>query len=195
MASNCLLLWCLQVWNEKLNSSVATKFIAGTLGAAIKFFNTFPGLLYAVHNSDAGWCLAVPTAAHSTISIHSTCFWPVLMSCCAYSCTQYGLHTQYMLLTHANDLLCLQLHAVGFKFSFRSKIFIWLTPVINRVHWFWHVHRMYNKICFPCIWTDHAASQLISHHQCMWRSRCLSVHSVPVSTSSLVHLKLNKIYA
>ena len=34
------------------------------------------------------------------------------MTCCAYSCTQYGLHTQYMLLTHADDLLCLQLHTV-----------------------------------------------------------------------------------
>ena len=25
------------------------------------------------------------------------------MTCCAYSCTQYGLHKQYMLLTHADD--------------------------------------------------------------------------------------------
>jgi len=31
---------------------------------------------------------------------------------CAYSCTQYGLHTQYMLLTIDDDLLCLQLHTV-----------------------------------------------------------------------------------
>ena len=34
------------------------------------------------------------------------------MFCCAYSCTQYGLHTQYMLLTLADALLCLQLHTV-----------------------------------------------------------------------------------
>ena len=34
------------------------------------------------------------------------------MTCCAYSCTQYGLHTQYMLLTHADATLCLQLHTV-----------------------------------------------------------------------------------
>jgi hypothetical protein len=31
-----------------------------------------------------------------------------LMTCCAYSCTQYGLHTQYLRLTGADDLLCLQ---------------------------------------------------------------------------------------
>ena len=34
------------------------------------------------------------------------------MTCSAYSCTQYSLHTQYMLPTHADDLLCLQLHTV-----------------------------------------------------------------------------------
>jgi len=34
------------------------------------------------------------------------------MNCCAYSCTQYCLHTQYMLLTHADDLQCLQLHTL-----------------------------------------------------------------------------------
>ena len=39
-------------------------------------------------------------------------FQAMLMSCCAYSCTQYGLHTQYMLLTTADVLLCLQLHTV-----------------------------------------------------------------------------------
>ena len=38
----------------------------------------------------------------------------MLMSCCANSCTQYSLHTQYMLLTHANNLLCLQLHTLRF---------------------------------------------------------------------------------
>jgi len=29
---------------------------------------------------------------------------------CAYSCTQYGLHTQHVLLVHADNLLCVQLH-------------------------------------------------------------------------------------
>jgi len=29
---------------------------------------------------------------------------------CAYSCTQYSLHTQFMLLTHTDASLCLQLH-------------------------------------------------------------------------------------
>jgi hypothetical protein len=32
------------------------------------------------------------------------------MTCCAYSCTQQVLHTQYMLLTHADDFLYLQQH-------------------------------------------------------------------------------------
>ena len=36
----------------------------------------------------------------------------MLMTCCAYSCTQHGLHTQYMLVTHADNLLCLQLRTV-----------------------------------------------------------------------------------
>jgi len=36
----------------------------------------------------------------------------VQMTYCAYSCTQYCLHTQYMLLTHADDLLCIQLRTV-----------------------------------------------------------------------------------
>ena len=34
------------------------------------------------------------------------------MTCCAYSCTKYSLHTQYMLLTHTDDMLCLQLHTI-----------------------------------------------------------------------------------
>ena len=36
----------------------------------------------------------------------------MLTSCCAYSCTQYNLHTQYMFLTHADVMLCLQLHTI-----------------------------------------------------------------------------------
>ena len=40
----------------------------------------------------------------------------MLMTCCAYSCTQCGVHTQYMLLTHADALLCLQLHTVRSRF-------------------------------------------------------------------------------
>ena len=79
------------------------------------------------------------------------------MTCCAYSCTQYGLHTQYLLLTHADDLLCLQLHTVWTPYtvpasnpcwflavpttkslwsvSFHtSKVFIWFTSVSTRQH-------------------------------------------------------------
>jgi len=36
----------------------------------------------------------------------------MLMPCCAYSCKQYGLYTQYMLLTNADNSLCLQLYTV-----------------------------------------------------------------------------------
>jgi len=49
------------------------------------------------------------------------------MSCCAYSCTQYGLHTQYMLLTSADVLLCLQLDTVGSRFFSDLKIPYWWT--------------------------------------------------------------------
>jgi len=76
---------------------------------------------YTVHASDPCWYLAVPTAAHSTVCTHSTCFWPMQMSCCAYSCTHYGLHTQYMLLTHADILLCLQLHTVRSAYTVHAS--------------------------------------------------------------------------
>ena len=49
---------------------------------------------YAVHASDPCWwllCLQLHTHTHSMVSIDSTCFWPMLMTCCAYSCTQYSL--------------------------------------------------------------------------------------------------------
>ena len=68
---------------------------------------------YTVHASIPCWLLAVPTAAYSKVSIHSTCFYPMLMSYCAYSCTQKGLHKQHMLPSHADVLLCLQLHTEG----------------------------------------------------------------------------------
>jgi len=64
----------------------------------------------------------------------------MLLTCCAYSCTQYGLHTQYMLLTgaadllsvqlhtlqsaytvHADELLCLQLHTVEFAYTVHAS--------------------------------------------------------------------------
>jgi len=53
------------------------------------------------------------------------------MTCYAYSCTQYVLHTQCMLLTQADDLLSLQLITVGsqfflsrLRFSFDSPSYI-----------------------------------------------------------------------
>jgi len=58
----------------------------------------------------------------------------MLMSCCAYSCTQYGLHTQYMFLTKADDLLCLVLPSVNsrlfftnLRFSFEQTLYISFT--------------------------------------------------------------------
>ena len=74
-----------------------------------------------VLTSNTCWWLAVPTAAHSTVSTHSTCFWPMLRTFCAYSCMQYGLHTHYMLLTHAEDLLCLQLHTVRSAYTVHAS--------------------------------------------------------------------------
>ena len=63
--------------------------------------------------------LAVPTAAHSTqyllyLQLYTVLAVPTAVhsTCCTYSCTQYSLHTQYTLLTHADDLLYLQLHTV-----------------------------------------------------------------------------------
>jgi hypothetical protein len=86
-----------------------------------------PHLSYAQYmlSNPRRW-LAVPLAAHSTVSIHSTCFWPILMTCCAYSCTQYSLHTQYMLLNNPDGFPCLHLHKAPswsfhpFSFSFDS---------------------------------------------------------------------------
>ena len=89
---------------------------------------------YTVHASDPCWWLAVPTAAPSTVSIHSTCFWPLLMTCCAYSCTQYGLHTQYMLLTLADDLLCLQLHTVRSPYTVHASYSSWWLAVPTAAH-------------------------------------------------------------
>jgi len=76
---------------------------------------------YTVHAADRCCCLAVPTAAHITVCIHSTCFYPMLTNCCAYSCTQYGLHTHYMLLTGAVDLLCLQLHTIRSPYTVHAS--------------------------------------------------------------------------
>jgi hypothetical protein len=85
----------------------------------------------STHHSTCCW-LAVPTAAHSTVSIHSTCFWPVL-TCCAYSCTQYGLYTQYMLLT-SGDLLCLQLHTVRSPHTVHASNQCWCLAVPTAAH-------------------------------------------------------------
>ena len=56
------------------------------------------------------------------------------MTCCAYSCTQYGLHTQYMLLTHSDDLLCLQLHAVRSPHTVHASNPCWWLAVPTAAH-------------------------------------------------------------
>jgi len=56
------------------------------------------------------------------------------MTCCAYSCTQYGLLTQYVLLTHADDLLCLQLHAVGSPYTVHACNLCWWLAVPTAAH-------------------------------------------------------------
>ena len=119
---------------------------------------------YTVHVSNPCWCLAVPTAAHSMVSIHSTCFWPVLMTCCAYSCTQYGLHTQYMLLTHVNDLLCLQLHTVRSPYTVHASDTRWWLAVLTAAH---------STVCI--------------HSTCCWLAVPTAAHSM-VSTHSMLAL-------
>ena len=114
---------------------------------------------YTVHASDPCWWLAVPTAAHSTFSIHSTCFWPMMMTSCAYSCTQYGLHTQYMLLTHADDLLCLQLHTVRSAYT---------------VHGFWPM--LMTCCTYSCTqYGLHTQYMLLTHSDDLL---CLQLHTV-----------------
>ena len=46
---------------------------------------------YTVHASNPCWWLAVLSAAHCSVSIHSTCFWPTLVTYCINSCTQQVL--------------------------------------------------------------------------------------------------------
>jgi hypothetical protein len=56
------------------------------------------------------------------------------MSCCTYSCTQYSLHTQYMLLTHADELLCQQLHTVQSPYTVHASNACWCLAVPTAAH-------------------------------------------------------------
>ena len=56
------------------------------------------------------------------------------MTCCAYSCTQYSLHTQYMLLTHAYVLLCLQLHTIQSPHTVHASNTCWCLAVPTAAH-------------------------------------------------------------
>jgi len=56
------------------------------------------------------------------------------MPCCAYSCTQYSLHTQYMLLNHASALLWLQLHTVGSPHTVHASNLYWCLAVPTAAH-------------------------------------------------------------
>jgi hypothetical protein len=53
---------------------------------------------------------------------------------CVYSCTQYSLHTQYMLLTYADDLLCLQLHTVQSPYTVHASNTCWWLAVPTAAH-------------------------------------------------------------
>jgi len=97
--SVCLLIrkWILKV----------RKHNAHSFWTSLLFCNILPLLSCTVLAANPHWCLAVPTAAHSRVSIRR-----MIMPCCAYSSTQYSLHTQ-----DANALLCLQLHTVGSPYA------------------------------------------------------------------------------
>jgi len=56
------------------------------------------------------------------------------MSFYAYSCTQYSLHTQYTLLTHADVLLCLQLHTVQSPHTVHAPNPCWCLVVPTAAH-------------------------------------------------------------
>jgi len=89
---------------------------------------------YTVHASIPCWCLTVSTAAHRSVSIHSTCFYPMLMPYCVYSCTQTCLHTQYMLLIYTDALLCLQLHTVMCPYTVDASNPCWCLAVPTAAH-------------------------------------------------------------
>jgi hypothetical protein len=57
-----------------------------------------------------------------------------MMTCCAYSCTQYSLHTQYMLLTQADDLLCRQLHTVLSPYTVHATNPCWCLALPTAAH-------------------------------------------------------------
>jgi len=115
---------------------------------------------HRVYASNPSWWLAVPTAANSTFCIHSTCFWPMLMTCSAYSCTQYSLHTQYMLLTHADDLLCLQLHTIQSPHTVHASTPCWRLAVPTSAHSTVFIH----STCFwPMLMTCCAYSRTYTH--------------------------------
>ena len=71
-------------------------------------------------------CLHLQGSRQQPPASNGTCFYLMLITCCAYSCTQYGLHTQYMLLSCTDGLLCLQQNHYGLflfilpRFSFGS---------------------------------------------------------------------------
>jgi hypothetical protein len=73
-------------------------------------------------------CLHLQGSRQQAHANNGTCFCLMLMTCCAYSCTQYGLHTQYLHLTGADGLLCLQQNHYNLflfilpRFSFGSPL-------------------------------------------------------------------------
>ena len=126
---------------ENLNSLLHTATVQGGW-IQLSALHTFAYPPVTVDASNL-WRLAVPTAAHSTVYIHSICFWPTLMPCCAYSCTQWGPHTQYMLLTNADALLCLQLHTVRSPHTVHASDQRWCLAVSTAAHSTVSIHSTY----------------------------------------------------
>jgi hypothetical protein len=84
-----------------------------------------------VNHTDNMVCLQLHTV-RSPHTLHASD--PCCLLADAYSCTQYGLHTHYMLLTHAVYLLCLQLHTVQSPYTVHSANPCWWLAVPTAAH-------------------------------------------------------------
>ena len=80
-------------------------------------------LVYNVITSDKTCCLHLQGSRQEAAANNGTCFYLMLMTCCAYSCTQYGLHTQYIFLTQDGVLLI-----IIYEKSFMQFIYTFFYP-------------------------------------------------------------------
>ena len=96
------------------------------------------------------------------------------MTCCAYSCTQYGLHTQYMLLTHADDLPYLQLHTLVSIFSWTCKVFT-LFITVNTVNEPELDTNRFSENRYNDIKLDKLSNYMTSSHFWFWKRSCRDI--------------------